>query len=303
MIRCMKSHINGEFFYTPIAATHIVEGHIYEISDEDENQIRTNAGWYSKEYFEDIEAPLKRLFNVGDRVKCKEDYKYFNYHKGFEIEKGKIYTVSFINGYKPDSLTDCSMNVDDFYSFHFLIGLAEDDSNVHEEAYYPEHYFELEAQREIVEDINEKDAFVLELRAMNDEDIKNIIKNISPTKKLFAAAKVGLIEEAIIALKEGADVNSCDDWGGDYPIELAIEYNHLDIVFYLLNKGADVTNMSLVFAFDNISLLSFLLDHIEKNEPEILTELNLSLAIEAAIDEERDDCLNLIYQSINKRDR
>jgi len=303
MIRCIKSNINGEFFYTPITATHIVEGHIYEMSDECENQIRTNAGWYPKEYFEDIEAPLKRLFNVGDKVKCKEDYKYFNYHKGFEIEKGKIYTVSLINGYKPDSLKDCSMNLDDFYSFHFLIGLAEDDSNIFEEAYYPEHYFELEAQQEIVEDINEKNAFVVELRNMSDENIKNIINSISPTKRLFAAAKAGLIEEVLVALEEGADVNSCDDWGGDYPIELAIEYNHLDIVLFLLNNGADVTNMSLIFAFNDLNLLNFLLGHIEKKEPEILTELHLSLAIEAAIDEERYDCLNLIYQSINKRDR
>ena len=138
----------------------------------------------------------------------------------------------------------------------------------------------------------------IEVRNISDGKIYDNIKSLNPTEKLFAACKAVLIDYVIDALNEGADINNMDDWGGDYPIEFAVDFNNIDIVNYLLQNGANVTNMSLVFAFENKPLLIQLLDHIEKHQPERLNGRDFGLFIDSCEDEERNDVIELIRSRI-----
>jgi len=289
MIRCIKSHTEGEYFYTPIAATHVVEGHIYETSDRANGQIRTSAGWHPEECFEDRDKELIRKFKPRDKVKCVKDYCYFDYYKGFRITKGMVYTVRDVNA-KPEELNDYSKNIDDSYSYHFLLGLVEDYSNIGNEPYYPEHYFELVVASE--------SRIGKILMPKSSDEIEEQLKVLEPTEMLRAAASSGRMDYVKLSLEHGANVDECNDENGDYPIELAIQYNHIQIVYFLLNCGADVTNMSLVFSFGNVNLFIFLLDHIEKYQSDMLNEVNLGLALGIADEDKRYDRLEMIRARI-----
>jgi ankyrin repeat protein len=100
-----------------------------------------------------------------------------------------------------------------------------------------------------------KSALFLAVASGNDGMVKALLKRgaqldeiyevghngieVSGCSPLYVASFVGHIDICRVLIKEGADINSCND-GGFNPLMAAIQGGHQDIVALLLKSGADV---------------------------------------------------------------
>jgi len=75
------------------------------------------------------------------------------------------------------------------------------------------------------------------MKGPSEEDIWNTLKDFSPNVILVESCKIGFLEGVKDAIENDADVNQ----GNGYPLYLATENGHIDIVKFLLENGAKVS--------------------------------------------------------------
>jgi len=102
------------------------------------------------------------------------------------------------------------------------------------------------------------------MKPKSEEDILKFTKNLKPFDKLLLGCSKGILLLVKQAIEEGQDINR----SGSYPLELAVNYNHIDIIKYLIDNGSYVYDKFYDIAIDlgYNEVAELLKKHLDKEE-------------------------------------
>lgn len=133
------------------------------------------------------------------------------------------------------------------------------------------------------------------LKPKTESEIWDGMTRLSTNLLLFTSARAGFMPGVKKALEQGADIDYFIDFCGKTALAAASEEGQFHVVRYLLDKNASVCDISLIGVFEQMDLLTVMLERVNIKECD-----GLRLALDVAEGEDKYDIVNLIRERIKR---